>query len=730
MASFRAIIFPLLLLAVLVLARAKEDPPTYRTYFIFVSPPADAEAMSRSSYRGWHETFLPKTLTASGEKRMVCSYTAVFHGFAARLTEAELAAVAKLPGFVRALPDGRCELQTTRTPQFLGLNTDGGQTWSDTGFGRGVVIGIVDTGIYGKHSSFSDEGVPEPPARWKGNCTGSDATRCNRKLVGAKSFTGDADPQDDESGGHGTHVASIAAGNFVEGASLDDELGFGTAAGIAPHAHVAMYKVCKRGGGCSYSSLTCGMEEAVHDGVDVINLSIGSSLKKAFDQDPIGYSHRRIQRDGQGGPCGRVGRQLWPHAIHSVQRCPLDAQRRRRLSRPPLRGPGGEKQKPNELSCVKAQRWSPPPDDILKINTDGSFRETSHTGGWGFTIRNADGNLIAAGAGNLERVSDALHAEAQAMLHATIIASHMGCQNVVFETDSAQLKHAVTTEDYNLSPLAAMFREIKFHLSVGFNDNTGLEGDYGVVDGNYCDNDRQLGDIAHKMIICRSVTDGSQRSIIRRVRDLGAGGVILIDDVRHGYTTMLTKFDGFNVIMVNNFVGRGLIKNYGNSTARVSFNGAMINITNSPAVAYFSSRGPGQLSRGLLKPDVLTPGLNIMAASSKPTTDGLSRNFRVKSGTSMAAPHITGVVALLKTAYPDWSPAALKSAIMTTSANGDSTGGPILDEQHNNAAYFTMGAGHVNPSNAMDPGLVYNISAKDYAAYICGQQGEDALCHA
>jgi hypothetical protein len=123
-----------------------------------------------------------------------------------------------------------------------------------------------------------------------------------------------------------------------------------------------------------------------------------------------------------------------------------------------------EKQKPKELGCVNAQRWSPPPDDILKINTNGSFRETSHTGGWGFTIRNADGNLIAAGAGNLERVSDALHAEAQAMLHATIIASHMGCQNVVFETDSAQLKHAVTTEDYNLSPLAAMFREIKSHL--------------------------------------------------------------------------------------------------------------------------------------------------------------------------------------------------------------------------------------------------------------------------
>jgi hypothetical protein len=119
-----------------------------------------------------------------------------------------------------------------------------------------------------------------------------------------------------------------------------------------------------------------------------------------------------------------------------------------------------DKQKPKEMSCVKAQRWSPPPDGILKINTDGSFRKTSHTGGWGFTIRNTEGNLIAAGAGNLEYVSDALHAEAQAMLHAAIIASQMGCL----------LKQAVTTDAYNLSSLASMFREIKFHLRVGFND--------------------------------------------------------------------------------------------------------------------------------------------------------------------------------------------------------------------------------------------------------------------
>ncbi|AQK88784.1 hypothetical protein ZEAMMB73_Zm00001d039129 [Zea mays] len=107
----------------------KEDPAAYRrTYIVFVSPPVNADAMSRSAHRQWHESFLPTTteqLTdesgSTGDTRLVGSYTAVFHGFAARLTEAELSAVAKQPGFLRALPDRKLELFTTRTRRSSGL---------------------------------------------------------------------------------------------------------------------------------------------------------------------------------------------------------------------------------------------------------------------------------------------------------------------------------------------------------------------------------------------------------------------------------------------------------------------------------------------------------------------------------------------------------------------------------------------------------------------------------
>jgi hypothetical protein len=92
----------------------------------------------------------------------------------------------------------------------------------------------------------------------------------------------------------------------------------------------------------------------------------------------------------------------------------------------------------------------------------------------------------------------------------------------------------------------------------------------------------------------------------------------------------------------------------------------------------------------------------------------------------MATPHVSGVVALLKSLHPDWSPAAIKSAILTTSDTVDNTGGPIFDEQHGKANACARGAGHVNPAKAADPGLVYDITAHEFAGYICWLQSTHA----
>lgn len=124
----------------------------------------------------------------------------------------------------------------------------------------------------------------------------------------------------------------------------------------------------------------------------------------------------------------------------------------------------------NSAKHKSTPKWAPPPADILKINTDGAFREESRSGGSGLTIRNNKGELLAAGAGKLEHVTEPLHSEALAMLHAVNAAIQLGCDRVIFETDSLVLKQAITSEDYNLSALGAVFREIKFQLQVGLSD--------------------------------------------------------------------------------------------------------------------------------------------------------------------------------------------------------------------------------------------------------------------
>jgi subtilisin family serine protease len=131
----------------------------------------------------------------------------------------------------------------------------------------------------------------------------------------------------------------------------------------------------------------------------------------------------------------------------------------------------------------------------------------------------------------------------------------------------------------------------------------------------------------------------------------------------------------------------------------------------------FSARGPGPVG-DILKPDVTAPGINILAGAAPATITSVpDERFAFRSGTSMATPHVTGVAALLKQAHPDWSPAAIKSALMTTARQDIKQS----DEQ-TDAHPFDFGSGHIAPNSANDPGLVYDVSADEYDAYSCGIQ--------
>ncbi|KAJ3679824.1 hypothetical protein LUZ60_016102 [Juncus effusus] len=141
-----------------------------------------------------------------------------------------------------------------------------------------------------------------------------------------------------------------------------------------------------------------------------------------------------------------------------------------------------------------------------------------------------------------------------------------------------------------------------------------------------------------------------------------------------------------------------------------------------PKVAAFSSRGPSPTFPGILKPDIAAPGVSILAA--------MYGQYRFDSGTSMACPHVTGVVALLKALHPDWSPAAIKSAIVTTASVVDKFGVPIKAEStpRKIADPFDYGGGHIDPTKAADPGLVYDINPNDYTKFFNCTLGPSDEC--
>ncbi|XP_059073775.1 cucumisin-like [Cryptomeria japonica] len=138
-----------------------------------------------------------------------------------------------------------------------------------------------------------------------------------------------------------------------------------------------------------------------------------------------------------------------------------------------------------------------------------------------------------------------------------------------------------------------------------------------------------------------------------------------------------------------------------------------------PITASFSSKGPSKITPDLLKPDITAPGVDILAAWSKVapmSIDPLDKrvvDFSIISGTSMSCPHATGAAAYVKSFHPDWSPAAIKSALMTTALDATLDG--------NEAAELGYGAGQINPLKAINPGLVYDTDANSYINMLCSQ---------
>lgn len=287
-------VYSFLILSQISIATSDNGKDQLKTYIVFVRDtanhviPATTDDVIQNitnnvvhkieHLAGWYTSLL---LSVVPEKsRFIYSYRSLINGFAAQLTAQEVEELSKQEWFAGALPSRKYNITTTHTPAFLGLsppsiNPRG--AWSISNLGEGVIIGIIDTGITPDHPSFRDDHLPHPPTKWKGHCDFGPSL-CNNKLIGARRVLNAAegqghDPPIDKEG-HGTHVASTAAGSFVNGAGAYGSA-VGTASGMAPRAHLAMYQACNELGLCEGADVLKAMEYAINDGVDVLSLSLG-----------------------------------------------------------------------------------------------------------------------------------------------------------------------------------------------------------------------------------------------------------------------------------------------------------------------------------------------------------------------------------------------------------------------------------------------------------------------
>jgi subtilisin family serine protease len=252
--------------------------------------------------RGKQEGFQRAALAAAPQARIGHRLSVVLNAVSLVVPEHAVGAIARVSGVKAILADSKQQVQTVSSPGFIGAPTLWNQAGGQAAAGEGVIVGLIDTGVWPEHPSFSDpDGSGRPyaaPAGWNGapcefgSARPNDAPfACNNKLLGARRVMATYDAMETllggefasarDDNGHGTHVATVAAGNSGVSASIVGNP-LGTASGVAPRAQVAAYKVCGSDG-CYDSDSAAAVQQAILDGVDVLNVALGGGANPYSD---------------------------------------------------------------------------------------------------------------------------------------------------------------------------------------------------------------------------------------------------------------------------------------------------------------------------------------------------------------------------------------------------------------------------------------------------------------
>ncbi len=543
----------------------------------------------------------------------IYEYEAGNHGVALLLSPEEAVEIANLPGVISVQRDVERVLMTDNGPGWINAP----DIWNGTATGglpgnqgEGIIVGIIDTGINPLNPSFADIGGdgydhtnPFGSGNYVGVCDPGNPTfdpsfACNDKLIGAWGFptVNGGDPTDYD--GHGSHTASTAAGNVVLGATVNaPTFSFNRdISGVAPHANIIAYSGC-----CTVSALTAAIDQAILDGVNVINYSIGSEAASNLwsDFDTVGFLNARAAgifvatSAGNSGPgAGTVG-------------SPADAP---------------------WLTSVGASTH-----DRLLLNVLGS---------------------MSGGA----------------------------------TTPPADIAGKSITSGYGPAPIV---------YAGDFGDPLCGLGAFSP------------GTFSGQIVVCdRGVHARVDKG--QSVLDGGAGGFILANDAPNGTSLNADAhvLPAVHITYADGVALKAWLDSGAGHTGTIAGTVMDINNSNADIMAGFSSRGANR-AIDILSPNVTAPGVDIIAAYGS----GGVVEWNSISGTSMSSPHVAGAGALMMALHPDWTPAEIQSALMTTAFTS-----VLKEDGLTPADPFDMGSGRVDLSVAGLAGLVLDETEANYQA--------------
>ncbi|CAM6103796.1 unnamed protein product [Calypogeia fissa] len=622
--------------------------------------------------RASHDTFLAATFPDGGYTKLY-SYSYVLNGFAIDISQKQAGELATHPRVKRIEADSLVRKATTHSPEYLNLP---GGAWDEVGgtstAGEDVVIGLVDTGINPAHPSFANYGSYGPLSSFRGTCDVAPefpAGSCNNKLIGARYFA----------------AAAIAAGAFnasVDFASPLDGDGHGT--------HTASTAGGNYGVPVEVDSLYFGQASGI---APRARIAMYKALYRSF-----------------GGFFGDVVAAIDQAVADGVDILSLSI------------SPGA----PPDIIAVYLSTL-----DIALLGAvrAGTFvaQAAGNSGPFTESVLSFSPWIVSVAAGSMDRnYSNSITLGNGQTLSGDGLAAG---------TPGTGLYSIVLATDVNVTsnPVGSLIDECQ---SSDYYDKTLVEGSLLVCtyDINFL-----IGNVSFKL-----ASDTA--------KNLSAAGLIYVvsDDLigLQGYFTILNS-QGVPAIVIDTTTATEEFYSYYNSStkkvghnttfgAKAKLNGGIDAVYTGapPVVASFSSRGPdfnniSFIPADVLKPNIMAPGVSIWAAWSPigiDDADFIGQNFAIISGTSMATPHIAGIAALVKEKFPNFSPAAIHSALAGTAFTVTQLGAPLQAQfpDPNNltvllgpASPFDLGAGQVDALRALNPGLIFEAGFDDYIKFLC-----------